>query len=36
MSEDRQERFAAYVEGLVEVIGHADRASPLRDYCLGC
>src|SRR5882757_154069 len=37
---DRQEdgsevRFAAYVEGLVSVIGHADRAKPLRDYCLG-
>jgi len=28
-------RFAAYVEGLVGVIGHADRAGPLRDYCLG-
>jgi SRSO17 transposase len=28
-------RFAAYVEGLVRVIGHADRAGPLRDYCLG-
>src|SRR5260221_6862837 len=28
-------RFAAYVEGLVSVIGHADRAKPLRDYCLG-
>src|SRR5260221_476199 len=27
-------RFAAYVEGLVEVIGHADRAVPLQDYCL--
>src|ERR1019366_631193 len=26
-------RFAAYVEGLVSVIGHADQASPLRDYC---
>ena len=25
----------AYVEGLVSVIGHADRAAPLRDYCLG-
>src|SRR5918997_1287199 len=35
MSEDRQERFAAYVEALTEVIGHADRAAPLRDYCLG-
>jgi SRSO17 transposase len=28
-------RFSAYVEGLVSVIGHADRAKPLRDYCLG-
>ena len=28
-------RFLAYVEGLVNVIGHADRAKPLRDYCLG-
>src|SRR3954464_7788786 len=35
MSEDRQERFGAYVEALTEVIGHADRAAPLRDYCLG-
>ena len=35
MREDRQERFAAYVEALAEVIGHADRVEPLRDYCLG-
>ena len=28
-------RFASYVEGLVKVIGHADRAGPLRDYCTG-
>src|ERR671914_2804323 len=35
MSEDRQERFTAYVDALAEVIGHADRAAPLRDYCLG-
>src|ERR1700736_6777433 len=28
-------RFSAYVEGLVGVIGHADRAGPLRDYCIG-
>ena len=35
MSEDRQERFMAYVEALAEVIGHADRAAPLRDYCRG-
>src|SRR3984957_10137205 len=25
-------RFAAYVEGLASVIGHADRIGPLRDY----
>ena len=30
-----QSRFDAYVEGLVGVIGHADRARPLRDYCTG-
>src|SRR5215207_3412209 len=35
MSEDRHERFGAYVEALGKVIGHADRAEPLRDYCLG-
>ena len=35
MSEDRQERFAAYIHALAEVIGHADRAEPLRDYSLG-
>jgi SRSO17 transposase len=28
-------RFEAYVEGLVSVIGHADRAKPLRDYGVG-
>jgi len=28
-------RFAGYVEGLVSVIGHADRGGPLRDYCTG-
>ena len=30
-----ESRFAAYVEGLTSVIGHADRARPLRDYCIG-
>jgi SRSO17 transposase len=30
-----ESRFAAYVEGLSTVIGHADRAGPLRDYCMG-
>ena len=28
-------RFAAYVAALVQVLGHADRATPLRDYCTG-
>jgi SRSO17 transposase len=32
---DSESRFAKYVEGLVSVIGHADRAGPLRDYCVG-
>lgn len=27
--------FEAYVEALIGVIGHADRAEPLKDYCLG-
>src|ERR1700694_1148810 len=30
-----QARFTQYVESLVSVIGHADRAGPLRDYCTG-
>jgi SRSO17 transposase len=34
-SERSEARFAAYVEALVGVIGHADRATPLRDYCTG-
>jgi len=28
-------RFSSFVEALAVVIGHADRASPLRDYCTG-
>jgi SRSO17 transposase len=28
-------RFATFVEGLTSVIGHADRAKPLHDYCTG-
>src|SRR5690348_13615790 len=35
MSKDRQERFASYVGVVAEVIGHANRAAPLHDYCLG-
>lgn len=33
--ETSEARFAAYVEALVGIIGHADRATPLRDYCTG-
>jgi len=33
--EESEERFAAYVEGLTSVIGHADRAAPLKGYCTG-
>jgi SRSO17 transposase len=32
---DGADRFVAYVEDLTSVIGHADRASPLRNYCAG-
>jgi hypothetical protein len=32
---DSESRFAAYVERLVSVIDHSDRAGPLRDYCVG-
>ena len=28
-------RFEDYVEDLIQVIGHADRAVPMRDYCTG-
>ena len=34
-SGDAGSRFSTYVEGLTSVIGHADRAKPLRDYCVG-
>jgi SRSO17 transposase len=30
-----QARFAAYVERLAGVLGHADRAAPLKAYCTG-
>ena len=35
LGEKSESRFSAFVEGLVGVIGHADRAAPMRDYCLG-
>src|ERR1700751_4708505 len=33
--ERAESRFTAFVEGLTSVIGHADRAKPLHDYCTG-
>ena len=33
--EGSEARFARYVEALSGVLGHADRAGPLRDYCTG-
>src|ERR1700757_5396421 len=32
---DGIDRFEVYLEALTSVIGHADRAGPLRHYCLG-
>jgi SRSO17 transposase len=32
---ESEQRFAAYIEQLAGVIGHADRKRPLRDYCMG-
>jgi SRSO17 transposase len=34
-TKDIESRLARYVEGLVSVIGHADRGGPLHDYLLG-
>ncbi len=34
-AKDIKSRFTRYVEELVSVIGHADRAGPFRDYCTG-
>src|SRR5260370_24397956 len=34
-AKDIELRFNRYVEALVGVIGHADRAGPFRDYCTG-
>src|SRR5260370_10196619 len=34
-AKDSESPLMGYVEGLVSVIGHADRAVPLHDYCLG-
>ena len=32
---EHADRFAAYVNGLTKVLGHADREKPFRDYCAG-
>jgi SRSO17 transposase len=32
---DGEARFARYMESLAGVLGHADRAEPLKDYCTG-
>ena len=32
---ESEARFAAYVDSLAGVLGHADRAAPLMDYCTG-
>ena len=31
----QQQRFAAYIKGLAEAAGHADRNVPLKNYCTG-
>jgi SRSO17 transposase len=35
MDDGGAERFEAFVDALADVIGHADRVRPLRDYCTG-
>jgi SRSO17 transposase len=35
MDDGGAERFEAFVDALADVIGHADRVGPLRDYCTG-
>ena len=32
---EASDRFAAYIGELTKVVGHADRVTPLRDYCSG-
>lgn len=34
-SEASEAAFLAYVDSLIAVVGHADRAAPLKDSCLG-
>jgi SRSO17 transposase len=35
LAQGSDERFAAYVEEIASVIGHADRVGPLEAYCIG-
>ena len=35
MDDHGAERFETFVAALADVIGHADRVRPLRDYCMG-
>ncbi len=35
MDKHGAERFETFVDALADVIGHADRVRPLRDYCMG-
>ena len=35
LADGSEARFAAYVEELARVIGHADRVAPLQAYCTG-
>jgi SRSO17 transposase len=35
LADGSEARFAAYIEGLASVIGHADRIAPLEAYCIG-
>ena len=34
-TDESEARISAYVESLASVIGHANRVSPLKDYCIG-
>jgi SRSO17 transposase len=31
----QEKRFAAYIDGLANAAGHADRQTPLQNYCKG-
>lgn len=35
LDSESEAAFDAYIDALIGVIGHADRAEPLKDYCLG-